>query len=135
MPWRSSNWATSWAWMPLEREADDAGLLLRRRAQEAHAADRCQHLVGRRAEQLLVGVDRVQADRVQIVDRRAQADGRHDRRRAGFELGRQIGRLEAFERHAADHAAAAQKRRHRVEQLAAAVEHADARWARASCAR
>ena len=72
-------------------------------------------------------MDGVEADRVQVVDGRAQADGRHDRRRAGFELGRQLGRLEAVERHAADHAAAAQKRRHRFEQFAAAVEHADAR--------
>ena len=64
---------------------------------------------------------------VQIVDRRAQADGRHDRRRAGFELGGQLGRLEALGRDAADHAAAAQERRHRFEQFAPAIEHADAR--------
>ena len=63
----------------------------------------------------------------QIVDRRAQADGRHDRRRAGFELGGQIGRLEAIQPNAADHAAAAQKRRHGFEQFAPAVQHAHAR--------
>ena len=71
----------------------------------------------------------VEADRVQVVDRRAQADGRHDRRRAGLELGGQLGRLEAAGGHAADHAAAAQEWRHRLQQFAAAIEHADARGA------
>ena len=37
-------------------------------------------------------------ERVEIVDRRAQRDGRGDRRRAGFEFRRQLGRREAVER-------------------------------------
>ena len=32
----------------VEREADDARLVLGRGAEESHAADRCQHLVGLR---------------------------------------------------------------------------------------
>ena len=50
----------------------------------------------------------------------------HDRRRAGFELGGQLGGREAVGPDAVDHAAAAEERRHGVEQFFAAVEHADA---------
>ena len=63
---------------------------------------------------------------VQVIDRRAEPDRGHDRRRAGFELGRQLGRREAVAPDAADHAAAAEERRHGVEQFLAAVEDADA---------
>ena len=64
--------------------------------------------------------------RVEVIDRRAERDGGGDRRRAGFELGRQLGGREAVEPNAVDHAAAAEERRHGVEQFFAAVEHADA---------
>ena len=63
------------------------------------------------------------------VDGRAEADRLGDRRGAGLELGRQLGRREAVEAHVGDHVAAAEERRHRVEQLLAAPQHADARRA------
>ena len=71
--------------------------------------------------------DGLHADAVEIIDGRAQADGRDDGRRAGLELGRQVARLEAVQEHAADHAPAAQEGRHGLQQLALAVEHAYAR--------
>ena len=42
-------------------------------------------------------------------------------------LARQVARLEAVQQHAADHAPAAQERRHGLQQLPLAVEHAHAR--------
>ena len=127
MPERSSTSATSWAWTLVERETDDSRLVLRGRPEDPQALDALQDLVGPGDQQPLVTSDGVHADAVEIIDGRAQADGRDDRRRAGLELGRQVARLEAIQQHAADHAPAAQERRHGLQQLALAVEHADAR--------
>ena len=66
------------------------------------------------------------ADALEEVDGRAEADHLDDRRRAGLELGRQLGGGEAVEAHVGDHVAAAEERRHRVEQRLAAPQHADA---------
>ena len=71
----------------------------------------------------------VEVDGAEVVDGGPQADGGHDRRRAGLELVGQIARLEAVEPHAADHAPSAQERRHRFQQFPLAVEHAHARRA------
>ena len=60
------------------------------------------------------------------VDRGAQADGLGDRRRAGLELARAPRPTSTPRAGRRDHVAAAEERRHRVEQLAAAVQHADA---------
>ncbi len=62
----------------------------------------------------------------QVVDRRRQADGARDVRRARLELPRQLVVGGLLERHRQDHVAAALPRRHRLEQLLAAVQHADA---------
>ena len=65
----------------------------------------------------------------EVVDGRAEADRLGDRRRARFELVGQLvpgGRLQL---HGGDHVAAGQERLHRLEDLAAAVQHADARRA------
>ena len=48
-------------------------------------------------------------------------------------LAGQLGGREAVEAHVGDHVAAAEERRHGLEQLLAAPQHADARWARTSC--
>ena len=73
----------------------------------------------------LVGADRVHADCLDVVDRGAEADGLDDGRRAGLELPRQVVRGEAVEADVADHLAAAEERRHRVEQLVAGPQRAD----------
>ena len=74
-----------------------------------------------------MGVDRLHAHGVQIIDGSAQPDGRDDRRRAGLELGGQIGRSKAVQRDVADHAPAAQERRHGLQQLPFSEQHADPR--------
>ena len=113
----------------LEGETHQAGAMLGGGAEDAQALDLAQALVGVFDECLLVAMDRVETDGLQIVDGRRHGDGRDDGRRAGFELGGQLGRGEAVEPHFVDHAAAAQERRHRVEQRFFAVEDADARRA------
>ena len=66
------------------------------------------------------------ADRIDVVDRRAEPDRLHDRRRAGLEPVRRLAIGDAILEHFADHLAAAVERRHRGELLVLAVEHADA---------
>ena len=61
------------------------------------------------------------------VDRSMQADGLGDRRGSGLELGGHFGRGEAIHPHVGDHVAAAEERRHGVEQRLASPQHADAR--------
>ena len=51
---------------------------------------------------------------VEVVNRRAQTNLRSDRRRAGFELVRQICVNRLLKRHAFDHVATALERIHRV---------------------
>ena len=70
--------------------------------------------------------DGIQADLVEVVDGGAEADGGDDRRSAGLEFCREVGRFEAVERDAADHASAAQEGRHRFQQFAPPVENANA---------
>src|SRR5258707_515799 len=57
----------------------------------------------------LVDADRVEANAVQVVDRRPEADDLADRRRAGFELPRKLVGRETVEANVGDHVAAAQK--------------------------
>ena len=75
----------------------------------------------------LVLTDVWHADALQEVDRCTHADRLDDRRRAGLELGRQLGRREPVEADVGDHVAATQERRHGVEQLLATPQHTDAR--------
>ena len=60
-----------------------------------------------------------------VVDRRAESDRLDDRLGAGLELPRHVVRGEAVEAHVADHLAAAEERRHLLEQLPAGPERAD----------
>ena len=77
----------------------------------------------------LVRGDRVEREGGEPGERGPEADGPGDVRRAGLELGRQVGPRRARERHGADHVAAALPRGHRLEQRALAVQRADARGA------
>ena len=74
----------------LHREAEHAAAVLRL-AEHAQALDLRQpgqRMVGQRR---LVRRDGVEADRLHVVDRRAEADRLQDRRRAGLELVRHLG--------------------------------------------
>ena len=64
--------------------------------------------------------------RLQVVDRRAQADEAGDVRRAGLELVRRVVEDGAVEAHFADHLAAADERRHRLQVLAPRPQRAGA---------
>ena len=75
---------------------------------------------------VLVRADARLADRLDVVDRGAEPDRLHDRRRAGLELVRRLAIGDAILEHFADHLAAAVERRHRGEVLVLAVERADA---------
>ena len=111
---------------PLNDKTDDAGFVIQAGAEQFHSVDCQQHFVRPAGERVLVRGNRFQADTLQIINCGAQPDGRHNRRRACFEFGRQLGRLEAALPHAANHAAAPQKRRHGIEQFAPTPQHADA---------
>ena len=97
-----------------------------RGAEDVQAVDFRQSLVGVAAEFVFVAGNFFEADEVEVIDCGAERDGGRDRRRAGFEFGGQLGGREAIGPDAVDHAAAAEERRHGVEQFLAAVEHADA---------
>ena len=77
----------------------------------------------------LVARDGLHANRLHVIQRRAEADGTRDVRRAGFEFGRRRCIARLFERDRHDHVAAALPRRHGFQQTLLAVEHADARGA------
>ena len=77
-----------------------------------------EHFVSPPRENVLVSVDVRQSDRVEIINRRAEPNRGHNRRRSRFELRRQISRLERVRFHATDHTAAAEKRWHGIEQRA-----------------
>ena len=62
----------------------------------------------------------------EVVDGRPEADGLGDRLGAGLELPRDVVGREAVEAHVADHLAAAEERRHLLEQRLAGPERADA---------
>ena len=97
-------------------------------------AERGRERVERVLRQLdFVRPDRVHAQRVDVVDRRAETDGFSDGRGAGFELPRHVVGLEAVEADVADHLAAAEERRDRLEEFLARPQAADAGGARASC--
>ena len=78
------------------------------------------------AQEMLVGADGLHAERLHIVDRRAQADRLHEGRSPRLEAQGRIGIDRLFERHGLDHVAAALPRGHGRQPLRRAVEHADA---------
>ena len=77
-------------------------------------------------QRALVRADARLADRIDVVDRGAEPDRLHDRRRAGLEAVRRLAIGDAVLEHFADHLAAAVERRHGGEQIVFAVQHADA---------
>src|SRR5690606_38659207 len=93
---------------------------------DTQAGDLRQRVQGVGGQLPLVRLDGGHADRGQVVDGRAEADGLHDRRRARLELVRhgRVGRAVHPDR--LDHLTAAEEGRHGVQQLAAAPQHADA---------
>src|SRR5205823_7855444 len=91
----------------IEGKTDDACLAAGGWPEKANACDVFQDLVSQRRELALVCVDGRQANLVQVIDRHSKADGRHNRRRACFQLSRQLGRLEATQLDPANHSTAA----------------------------
>ena len=120
----------------VEREGDDAGpVVARRRAEHPQPRDLRQALQRIGAELGLVGVGGLEADPVQPLDGGRVADRLADRRRAALELRRQLGPGDLVPPHLADHRAAADERRHLLEQLAPARRAPRSPSARTSCAR
>src|SRR5436305_13780007 len=74
----------------LDVEADDAGTPVGRRTIERHAGNLAELLERVGGERMLVLLDRVESDRLEIVDRRAEADGFGHGRRPRLELRRQL---------------------------------------------
>src|SRR5204862_4941982 len=106
---------------PLDREADDAGRILG--AEQAHRIEAAQG-VARLADQGgLVGADRAEADAVDIVDRRVQADNADDVRSPRLEPGRGRGVGGAMEGHPVDHRSGARRVRLRLEDPGARALH------------
>ena len=86
-----------------------------------------EELDGPRSESVLVGLDPVHPQGLEVPDGGVQPDSFGDRRGPGLELPGKIVRREAVQAHVADHLAAAEERRHRLEELLTAPQHADAR--------
>ena len=74
---------------------------------------------------MLVRLDRLEPDRLEVVDRRAEPDRLGHRRRARLELRAAARPRSSARRRPADHVAAEQERLHRAQQLGAPPEEAD----------
>ena len=108
----------------LHLERDDRTLVLGG-AEDAQRIDLAQPVVRIVHQPGFVGADARLADRRDIIDRGAEPDRLHDRRRAGLEFVRRLAVGDAVLEHLADHLAAAVERRHGGKMLVFAVEHAD----------
>ncbi len=111
----------------VDRERDDAaapvGVGGPEHADALHVGQPLERVGG---ELALVGADVLHPEPGQVVDRRAKPHALGDRRGAGLELPGQLVPGRGVELHLRDHVAAAEERPHRLEQLATAVQHADA---------
>src|SRR6516164_1601894 len=94
-------------------------------SENAQRIDFTQPLVGVTEDLRLMRTDARLADRVDVVDCRAEPDRLHDRRRARLELVWRIAIGDVILKHLADHLAAAVERRHGGEVLVLAIEHTD----------
>ena len=108
----------------VDDERDD-GDLVARGADEAHAVDGAERGGGLVEQCRLVGLDGLEADALQVLDGAPKADRAGDVRRTCLELVRQVVPGAPLEGHGANHVAAAEKRRHRVEEGFLPVENAD----------
>ena len=89
MPSQSSSCATSCGWTPCDLERDDAGSPVGRRAEDADERELGEpiHRVARQL--VLMGLDRVETDPVDVVDRAAEPVRLGDRGGARLELVRE----------------------------------------------
>jgi len=118
IPERSRIWATSWGGRR-QVEGHDAASVGRFRAVYLDAGDfAAQRLHGVGGQLLLVDPDVVHAQAHQVFGGGAHADLFGNRRRAGFELVRNVVEVRAAKVDLADHVAAGKEGRHRLEQLA-----------------
>ena len=113
----------------VEEERD--GAAADRRVERSEDPERVGEALGERVERVarephLVVAHRGHAERGHVVDGGAEADRLGDRLRARFELPRHVVGGEAVEADVADHLAAAEERRHLLEQRLARPERTDA---------
>ena len=118
-------------------ERDDAAAQVRvERAVQLDARDLARQDLERVGHELaLVLADGVHAELHEVLRRDAQPDRVADGRRARLELPGDLVELAPPQVDLADHLAAGQERRHRLEQLASRPQRARAHRARASCGR
>ena len=137
MPNRSRTWATSCGWMPGRLNGTTPPRQVRvQRPVELDAGDLARQDLERvRDELALVLADGVHAERHQVLGGDAEPDRVADGRRARLELPGDLVELAAPQVDLADHLAAGEERRHRLEQLAPRPQRARAHRRRASCGR
>ena len=111
---------------PLDVERDDRALVFRRPV-NPEPVDGREAFRGAAQQRRFVRLDLRRIEFLQELHGAPQRDGPHEVGRAGLELERHGGEGRPREGHAIDHVSAAQKGRHRLEQLPAAVQHADSR--------
>ena len=119
--------ATSCGWTSSKaNEREAAAVLELGRAVQRQSGDRPQPLDRVARDVARVLPDGVHAEAGQVVDGGAEPDRLGDRHRARLEARGRLGALGLVVADARDHVPAAEERRHRLEQLAAPVQDADA---------
>jgi hypothetical protein len=127
-PSRLHSSATSCGWMPSSvNETSAAAVLGLGRADHAQAGDARQASSAYAVSERSCSRTRSMPSADEVVDRGCRARRPRRHRGARLELPRQLVPRRALEVDRGDHVAARQERLHLLEQLAAAVQHADAR--------
>ena len=111
----------------IDQEGDHRHLFARL-ADDAQAGNRAHRFGGMDEQFVFTRGHALEADRLDVIERRTEADKAGDVRRAGFELVRRIGKRGALEAHFTDHLAAAEEWRHRIKVRTACPEHAGTGW-------
>ncbi len=128
MPWRSRSCARSWGWVPSIVKLTIAPFWSRSAGPRiAHRRNTAKHFVSAPQQAALVFGEFLGRKLAQEIDRGAQPDRLGDRWRARLELPGNLVPLGPLAVNADDHAAAECDRRHGLEQLTLAVEHANPR--------